>query len=107
MLSIFQRRKPEVQPLFAPHTLTMSETVQWLASKCLIDPMPYVQRHVRGDRGDLDEAEHDDDQLSQDQYVPRSSYFQITPHLCLVVTTRIDQERFTTVVRLREERALP
>eukprot|EP01034_Spumella_vulgaris_P015841 gene15841-20242_t len=33
MLSIFQGRKPPVQPLFALGTLKLSEKVHWLASK--------------------------------------------------------------------------
>ncbi|MBN9426765.1 MAG: methyltransferase, partial [Burkholderiales bacterium] len=56
MLSIFQGRRPQVQPLFAPGTLKLSEKVHWLASKSLIDPLPYVQRHVRGDWGEVEEA---------------------------------------------------
>ena len=53
MLSIFQGRKPQVPPLFALGTLKLSEKVHWLASKSLIDPLPYVQRHVRGDWGEI------------------------------------------------------
>ena len=52
MLSrLFARREPQARPLFALGSLRLSEKVHWLASKGLIDPLPYVQRHVRGDWG--------------------------------------------------------
>ena len=54
MLSrLFARREPQARPLFALGSLRLSEKVHWLASKGLIDPLPYVQRHVRGDWGDV------------------------------------------------------
>ncbi|WP_425478588.1 methyltransferase [Xanthomonas cissicola] len=57
MLSrLFQRRAPQKQPLFAPASLQLSEKVHWLARRGLIDPLAYVQRHVRGDWGEIDEA---------------------------------------------------
>src|SRR3546814_11475971 len=70
MLSIFQGRKPQVPPLFALGTLKLSEKVHCLASKSLIDPLPYVQRHVRGDWGEASEAEcqmHDVEQEPGDR----------------------------------------
>ena len=45
----FKRPAPHKQPLFAPSTLKLSEKVHWLARRGLIDPLAYVQRHVRGD----------------------------------------------------------
>ncbi len=44
----FKRPAPHKQPLFAPSTLKLSEKVHWLARRGLIDPLAYVQRHVRG-----------------------------------------------------------
>ncbi|OGA61271.1 MAG: methyltransferase [Burkholderiales bacterium RIFCSPHIGHO2_01_FULL_64_960] len=104
MLSIFQGRKPQVQPLFAPGTLKLSEKVHWLASKSLIDPLPYVQRHVRGDWGEVSEAERQMNSVALEQGAPMTSRFQITPRLFLVVITSDDQG--TTVVQLPEEKAL-
>ncbi len=101
MLSIFQGRKPQVQPLFAPGTLKLSEKVHWLASKSLIDPLPYVQRHVRGDWGEVSEAERQMNSVALEQGAPMTSRFQITPRLYLVVITSDDQR--TTVVQLPEE----
>ncbi len=48
--SLFKRPAPQKQPLFAPGALQLSERVHWLARKGLIDPLAFVQRHVRGDR---------------------------------------------------------
>lgn len=104
MLSIFQGRKLQVQPLFAPGTLKLSEKVHWLASKSLIDPLTYVQRHVRGDWGEVSEAERQANSIALEQGAPMTSRFQITPRLFLVVITSDDQG--TTVVQLPEEKAL-
>ncbi len=52
-----KRPAPQAQPLFALGSLQLSEKVYWLASKSLIDPLPYVQRHLAGDWGDAGEAE--------------------------------------------------
>jgi hypothetical protein len=104
MLSIFQGRKPPVQPLFALGTLKLSEKVHWLASKSLIDPLSYVQRHVRGDWGEVSEAERQMNSVALEQGAPMTSRFQITPRLFVVVITSDDQR--TTVVQLPEEKAL-
>ncbi len=104
MLSIFQGRKPQVQPLFALDTLKLSEKVHWLASKSLIDPLPYVQRHMRGDWGEVEDAERQANSVALKQGAPMTSRFQITPRLYLIVITSDDQR--TTVVQLPEERAL-
>ncbi len=104
MLSIFQGRKPQVQPLFSPGTLKLSEKVHWLASKSLIDPLPYVQRHVRGDWGEASEAECQMNDVALEQGAPMTSRFKITPRLFLLVITSDDQR--TTVVQLPEEGAV-
>ena len=51
--NLFKRPAPQKQPLFAPGSLKLSEKVHWLARKGLIDPLTYVQRHVRGDWGEM------------------------------------------------------
>ncbi len=99
MLSIFQGRKPQVPPLFAPGTLKLSEKVHWLASK-----RPYVQRHVRGDWGEASEAECQLNDVALEQGAPMTSRFKITPRLFLLVITSDDQ--CTTVVQLPEEGAV-
>lgn len=58
MLSnLFKRREPQQTPLFTLGSLQLSEKARWLSSKGLIDPLSYVQRHVRGDWRNLDETE--------------------------------------------------
>lgn len=101
MLSIFQGHKPQVQPLFALGTLKLSEKVHWLASKNLIDPLPYVQRHVRGDWGEASESERQLNIVALEQGAPMTSRFRITPRLFLLVITSDDQR--ATIVRLPEE----
>ncbi|VFR27552.1 FIG00957490: hypothetical protein [plant metagenome] len=98
---LFQRRKPPTRPLFALGSLQLSEKVHWLASKGLIDPLPYVQRHLRGDWGDIDEAgcKANDAALIQDE--PVRSIYRITPQLELVVITAEDHA--STIIQLPEE----
>jgi hypothetical protein len=102
MLSIFQGRKPQVPPLFALGTLKLSEKVHWLASKSLIDPLPYVQRHVRGDWGEADQATRQANDVALHQDNLMISHFRLTPELVLIVMTSEDHR--TTVVQLPEER---
>ncbi|OZI62800.1 MULTISPECIES: methyltransferase [Bordetella] len=104
MLSIFQGRKPQVPPLFALGTLKLSEKVHWLASKSLIDPLPYVQRHVRGDWGEVGEPERQANNTALEQGTAMTSRFPITARLYLLVVTSGDQR--TTVVQLPEEGAV-
>ena len=103
MLSrLFQRPVPQKQPLFAPGSLQLSEKVHWLASKGLIDPLLYVQRHVRGDWGDLDEADRrqNDAALASGEDRLFSSY-QVDRDLKLWVITEWD--RSVTTMLLPEE----
>ncbi|HHF0928355.1 TPA: methyltransferase [Pseudomonas aeruginosa] len=100
--NLFKRLAPQKQPLFTPGTLQLSEKVHWLARKGLIDPLAYVQRHVRGDWGETDEATclaNDVAILGDD---PMISHFRITPELVLIVQTSADHQ--TTVIQLPEER---
>lgn len=97
----FQRHKPQAQPLFALGSLQLSEKVHWLASKGLIDPLPYVQRHLRGDWGNVGEAGRRANDVALEQGAPMTSRYPITPRLWLVVITSDDHR--TTVVQLPEE----
>ncbi|MGQ5243044.1 hypothetical protein ACULL0_04375, partial [Xanthomonas arboricola pv. corylina] len=62
----------------------------------------YVQRHVRGDWGEIDEAtgQANDVALQQDNLMISS--YRITSELVLIVKTSEDHQ--TTVVQLSEER---
>ncbi|HBO0859768.1 methyltransferase [Pseudomonas aeruginosa] len=104
MLRFFQRRAPQTQPLFALGTLQMSDKVRWLASKGLIDPMPYVQRHLCGDWGDVGESGRQANDVALEQEGPLRSRYPITPHLQLDVIT--DDHHDITVVQLPEEHSL-
>jgi len=104
MLSrLFARREPQARPLFALGSLRLSEKVHWLASKGLIDPLPYVQRHVRGDWGDVDETTRQVNDVALDQDNPMISRYRITQQLLLIVMTSEDHR--TTVVQLPEEQS--
>ncbi|CAP51791.1 methyltransferase [Xanthomonas campestris pv. campestris] len=103
MLSrLFQRRAPQKQPLFAPASLQLSEKVHWLARRGLIDPLAYVQRHVRGDWGEIDEATRQANDVALQQDNLMISSYRITQELVLIVKTSEDHQ--TTVVQLSEER---
>ena len=60
-----------------------------------------MQRHVRGDWGEVSEAERQMNSVALEQGAPMTSRFQITPRLYLVVITSDDQR--TTVVQLPEK----
>lgn len=86
----FKRPAPHKQPLFAPSTLKLSEKVHWLARRGLIDPLAYVQRHVRGDWGEIDEATRQANDVAIQQDNLMISQFRITPDLALIVKTSED-----------------
>ena len=100
--NLFKRPAPQKQPLFAPGSLKLSEKVHWLARKGLIDPLTYVQRHVRGDWGEIDKATRQANDVALQQDNLMISYYRITPELVLIVKTSEDHQ--TTVVQLPEER---
>ncbi|MBE2321151.1 methyltransferase [Xanthomonas citri] len=100
--SLFKRPAPQKQPLFAPGTLQLSEKMHWLARKGLIDPLALVQRHVRGDWGETDEATRQANDVAIRGDDPMISHFRITPELVLIVKTSEDHQ--TTVIQLPEER---
>ena len=97
----FKRPAPHKQPLFAPASLQLSEKVHWLARRGLIDPLSYVQRHVRGDWGEIDEATRQANDVALDQDNLMISQYRITPELVLIVKTSEDHQ--TTVVQLLDE----
>ncbi|WP_073664046.1 methyltransferase [Pseudomonas aeruginosa] len=102
MLSrLFKRPAPQKQPLFAPGSLQLSEKVHWLARRGLIDSLSYVQRHVRGDWGEIDEATRQANDVALQQDNLMISHYRITPELVLIVKTSEDHQ--TTVVQLPEE----
>ncbi|SDS17258.1 hypothetical protein SAMN05216198_1352 [Halopseudomonas litoralis] len=105
MLSnLLKRRKPQQSPLFTMGSLQLSEKVRWLASKGLIEPLPYVLRHVRGDWGDVEETARQANDDALEQGAPMTSCFSITPRLILMVITSDDHSK--TLVQLIDEQVL-
>ncbi|MEA9578765.1 methyltransferase [Xanthomonas nasturtii] len=96
-----QRRASVPSPLFSVCQLQLSEQVHWLDSKGLLDPLPYVQRHLRGDWGEVDEARRRANEGALQAGGVLQSQYRITPRLALLVLT--DEARHRTVVRLPEE----
>jgi hypothetical protein len=88
----------------ATGTLKLSERVYWLDSRRLLDPLPYVQRHRRGDWGDVDDQQRrlNQDAISNDGAL--YSLYQVTPTLALVVITGAGRNE--TVIQLQEEKSL-
>lgn len=98
---LFKRSQPSLLPVFSSQSLHLSEKVQWLASKGLLDPLLYVHRHMRGDWGDVGESGRRSNLVAITQAGPLHSRYRITPHLDLVVVT--DESRKTTIIQLPEE----
>lgn len=98
---LFKRSQPSLLPLFSSRSLHMSEKVQWLTSKGLLDPLLYVHRHMRGDWGDVGESGRHSNLVVIAQKGLLHSRYRITPHLDFVVVT--DESRETTVIQLPEE----
>lgn len=101
MFNFLKQAAPQSQPLFATGSLQLSDKVHWLASKGLVDPLPYVQRHLRGDWGNVDVAGRQTNADALAQNGPITSRYRITPHLELLVLTGDDRRR--TIVKLPEE----
>ena len=102
MLSrLFARREPQARPLFALGSLRLSGKVHWLASKGLIDPLPYVQRHVRGDWGDVDREDWEANEASLREGLHLFSVYHDRNGVKFWVITEAD--RSATTVLLPED----
>lgn len=88
-------------PRFSVGAIKLSEKVRWLDDHGLLDPIDLVQRHVRGDWGNVGESERrsNEDALSQEGIL--FSRYTITPRLTVAVTT--DEHRDLTLVKLLDE----
>ncbi|HFX1080092.1 TPA: methyltransferase [Pseudomonas aeruginosa] len=89
------------RPLFTFGTLKLSEKVQWLDVKGLIEPLRYLQRHIRGDWGELSDAERKGNRDALQSQGVLTSRYEITPRLALIIRT--NEDRSLTVVQLPEE----
>ena len=89
------------RPLFSVGAIKLSEKVRWLDDHALLDPIALVQRHVRGDWGDIGQSERrsNEDALIQEGII--FSRYIITPRLTVAVTT--DEHRDLTLIKLTGE----
>lgn len=90
-----------IQPLFAFGGLVFSNNVDALTRRGLLDPMPYVRRHICGDWGDLhEEHQHrNNTALAQGGYVLSS--YAVSDDLTLCIFT--EASRSHTTVFLHDE----
>src|SRR3546814_21171578 len=102
--SLCKRPAPQKQPLVARGTLQFSEKVLVLARKGLIDPLALVQRHVRGDWGETDEATRQANDVAIRGDDPMTSHFRITHELVLIVKTSEDTQ--PQLIPLPKERTM-
>ena len=89
------------QPRFQAGHLVMTAGVNDLVQRGDLDPVPYLQRHLNGDWGDL----CDDDRRSNDAALENGdrlfSSYRITPDLKLWIITEWD--RSVTTLLLPDE----
>ncbi|WP_025806366.1 hypothetical protein [Pseudomonas chlororaphis] len=88
-------------PLFCFGTLYLSEQIRWLADKGLLDPIVYLQRHMRGDWGNVDEEMRLSNEAALENKEGLTSYFVINPQLALLVQTI--EKGFITSIYLQGE----
>lgn len=94
------RRLPE--PLFNRGHLVMTRGISSLIEMGRLNPLPYLQRHLNGDWGDLSESDrrsNDEALIHGDQLL---SAYQISPHLRIHIVTEGD--RSVTTLLLPTER---
>ncbi|RTB44203.1 methyltransferase [Pseudomonas aeruginosa] len=100
-MSLIEPQQPQPLPLFSIGELRYSQKVRLLEDLGLIDPLRFVQRHCRGDWGDLDlPGKNGNATALQEEGVLTSSY-RITPRMTLTVVT--DESRSVTAVFLPDE----
>ena len=95
------RYAPPSSPLFALGDLKLSEKVHWLDDKGLIDPLHYLQRHVRADWGELSDIERQANDTALPSNGPLASRYALTPRLAIAIRTNAD--RSLTLIQLCDE----
>lgn len=84
-----------------PGHLLMTPGVKHLVDQCKFNPLEYLERHIRGDRGDIGAADwqtNEEALLSGDRIF---SAYQIDPDLRLWIITEAD--RSVTTLLLPDE----
>ena len=88
-------------PLFAPGKLTMTCCIAELAQQGVLNPLPYLRRHLTGDWGDICE----DDRRLNEQALKNGnrllSVYEVTPDLTIWIIT--EHDRSVTTVLLPSE----
>lgn len=92
------------RPLFTFGALQLSDKVRWLDGKGLLDPLRYLQRHIRGDWGDINDAECQGNFDALQSEGVLTSRYAITPRLAIAIQT--NEARSLTVIQLPEETPL-
>lgn len=94
-------RKSSSKPLFSPGRVVMTNGVDRLIQSGQLNPVRYLQRHLRGDWGDLP----DEDRRRNDDAVKAGarlfSEYKVSPRLTLWIITESD--RSVTTVLLPSE----
>lgn len=87
------------QPRFAPGHVVMTSGVDALVQQGLLNPAPYLCRHLSGDWGDLDDSDRrqNDAALHSGEQRLFSSY-HVAPHLTLWIITEWDRSVTTLLL---------
>ncbi|HAF2412748.1 TPA: hypothetical protein G8N70_003077 [Salmonella enterica] len=94
-----ERSSDRCRLLFPVGALIFSEGIDRLMRDGRLDPMPYFQRHIRGDWGDLDDSDwqSNDTALRTGEDRLFSSY-QVEPDLKLWIITEWDRSVTTLLL---------
>ncbi|MBX8911161.1 hypothetical protein M8T12_12310 [Enterobacter ludwigii] len=87
--------------LFPIGALIFSQGVDRLMREGRIDPMPYLQRHIRGDWGDVTDDKWQENNAALTSGEPLNSLYIVTRELTIRICTEAD--RSATQVMLPSE----
>lgn len=85
-------------PLFQHGKLVMTCGISNLIEQGLLDPLPYIHRHLRGDWGDLSEEDRRANEAALKHQDRLFSSYQINPQLELWVITECDRSVTTLLL---------
>ncbi len=88
-------------PLFQRGNLVMTCGISNLIERGMLDPMPYIHRHLKGDWGDLSEAARRANDTALKHGDRLFSSYQVSPDLKMWIIT--ERDRSATTLLLPEE----
>ncbi|WP_051962358.1 hypothetical protein [Serratia sp. Ag2] len=88
-------------PLFAPGKLTMTCGIAERVQQGVLNPLPYLSRHLAGDWGEVCEYDYKLNQAALNTGDRLHSVYQVTPDLTIWIITESD--RSVTTVLLPSE----